>query len=77
MGRADSHLVKESLKLVETKCVFGDIGYCWTQLAIVVHPPDGSAPRRMEGPAFSLLRKNADGRWVIYRDANMLAPQTV
>jgi uncharacterized protein (TIGR02246 family) len=53
--------------------VFGDWAYCWTLLTVVMHPADGSAPTERRGPALSVLRKNPDGRWVIFRDANMVA----
>ena len=54
--------------------VFGDWAYCWNQLSVTMHPPDGSAPRHLTGPALSILHKNSDGKWVIVRDANMIAP---
>jgi uncharacterized protein (TIGR02246 family) len=54
--------------------VFGDWAYCWNQLTVVMRPAGGAPPSRMTGPALSILRKTADGRWVIVRDANMIAP---
>jgi uncharacterized protein (TIGR02246 family) len=54
--------------------VFGDWAYCWNQLTITMHPADGSEPTVRTGPALSVLRRNPDGRWVIFRDANMVAP---
>ena len=54
--------------------VFGDWAYCWVQLMVAMHPLDGGAPVRRAGPAMSVLRKTQSGRWVIFRDANMLAP---
>ena len=54
--------------------VFGEWAYCWNELTIVMHPADGSPSSERRGPALSVLRKNADGRWVIFRDANMVAP---
>jgi uncharacterized protein (TIGR02246 family) len=53
--------------------VFGDWAYSWVQIALTMHPA-GGAPVRREGPALSVLRKGADGRWAIFRDANMVAP---
>jgi ketosteroid isomerase-like protein len=44
------------------------------QLNVTMHPADGSAPTRLTGPALSILNKNSDGKWVIVRDANMIAP---
>jgi uncharacterized protein (TIGR02246 family) len=55
--------------------VFGDWAYVWTQLTITMHPADGSAPTHRSGPGLSVWRKQADGRWVIFRDANMVTTQ--
>jgi uncharacterized protein (TIGR02246 family) len=56
--------------------VFGDWAYDWVQLTLTVHPTGGGAPMRLSGPALSILRRNPDGKWVLFRDANMLAPET-
>jgi uncharacterized protein (TIGR02246 family) len=55
--------------------VFGDWAYVWTQLTIAMHPADGGAPTHRSGPGLSVWRKQADGRWVIFRDANMVTTQ--
>ena len=55
--------------------VSGDWAYVWTQLTIAMHPVDGSAPTHRSGPGLSVWRKKADGRWVIFRDANMVTSQ--
>jgi uncharacterized protein (TIGR02246 family) len=65
--------VEGSVAIQEVR-VFGDWGYCWNQLTVTVTPEDGGAPMRLEGPAMSILRKRADGRWLVVRDANMLTP---
>jgi len=54
--------------------VLGDWAYSWTQLSVIIHPIAGGIPARLEGPVLSVLRKTGPGRWVIFRDANMLAP---
>jgi uncharacterized protein (TIGR02246 family) len=54
--------------------VFGDWAYSWTQLTLTVHPAGGGPPTRRSGPAISVLRRQADDSWVIYRDANMVGP---
>jgi uncharacterized protein (TIGR02246 family) len=53
--------------------VFGDWAYSWVHIVVTMHPSGGAAVKR-EGPAMSVLRRNPDGRWVIFRDANMVAP---
>jgi uncharacterized protein (TIGR02246 family) len=54
--------------------VFGDWAYCWVELTVPMHPPDGGSPVRRAGPGMSVLRKTQTGRWVLFRDANMLPP---
>ena len=53
--------------------VLGDWAYMWTRLKVVTTPPDGSPPMTRAGHTLSVLRKEA-GKWVLARDANMLAP---
>jgi uncharacterized protein (TIGR02246 family) len=52
--------------------VLGDWAFMWTKLKIVVTPPGGASMTRA-GYTLSVLQKH-DGRWVLARDANMLAP---
>jgi uncharacterized protein (TIGR02246 family) len=54
--------------------VCGDWAYCWTQLTVDMQPLGGGPPVRRTGPVLSVFRKTQSGRWVIFRDANMLAP---
>lgn len=54
--------------------VFGDWAYCWNHLTLTVHPVGGGAPTHLTGPVLSVLRKRANGGWVIFRDANMVGP---
>lgn len=54
--------------------VFGDWAYCWNQLTLRVHPVGSEATTELRGPALSVFRKQADGTWVIFRDANMVGP---
>jgi uncharacterized protein (TIGR02246 family) len=52
--------------------VHGDVAYMWTFLEVLVTPPGGD-PARRAGHTLTVLRKER-GRWVIARDANLLAP---
>jgi uncharacterized protein (TIGR02246 family) len=52
----------------------GDMAYCWTRLSVSMIPLDGSAPLVREGHVLSVLRRKAEGGWVIARDANLLPP---
>jgi uncharacterized protein (TIGR02246 family) len=53
--------------------VTGDWAYSWTNLTVMMTPTDGSPPVRRCGHTLSIFRRLADGRWVLSRDANMLA----
>ena len=63
----------EGTVVVEEVRVFGEWAYCWNQIKVTV-TPDAGEPTRLAGPALAILRKKPDGRWVLFRDANMLTP---
>ena len=63
--------LKGSAEVREVK-VFGDWGYSWSQLTVEMTPAGGPAIKRT-GPALSIFKKQ-DGRWRLFRDANLLAP---
>jgi uncharacterized protein (TIGR02246 family) len=52
--------------------VFGDWAYMWTKLSVTVTRPGAESMTRA-GHTLSILRKEK-GKWVLARDANMLAP---
>jgi uncharacterized protein (TIGR02246 family) len=62
--------IEASSDIQEIK-VFGDWAYCWNTLKVTITPADGSTVVRA-GDVLSVLQKHA-GRWLIVRDANMLA----
>jgi uncharacterized protein (TIGR02246 family) len=53
--------------------IVGDWAFMWTKLTVVVTPPGGAQSISREGHTLSILRKQS-GKWVLARDANMLAP---
>ena len=54
--------------------VAGDFAFCWSHLTLKMTPlPDG-VPMSRAGHILSVLRREPDGRWVFFRDANMLTP---
>ncbi len=53
--------------------VLGDWAFMWAKLTVVVTPPDGGKTITRAGHTLSILKKE-NGKWVIARDANMLAP---
>jgi uncharacterized protein (TIGR02246 family) len=54
--------------------VAGDHAYCWNHLDITVTPTAGGPSKHSAGPILTVFRKESDGRWVLFRDANMLTP---
>jgi ketosteroid isomerase-like protein len=55
--------------------VCGAFAWCRTHLTMTITPPNGKSMRR-SGYTLSILRKGADGRWVMFRDANLLAAES-
>lgn len=53
--------------------VCGDWAWMWTRLSVSVTMPGAPAPMQRAGYTLTILKKQG-GRWVIARDANMLAP---
>jgi uncharacterized protein (TIGR02246 family) len=54
--------------------VFGDHAFVRNYIQISLARP-GGLPKRMSGYAMSILRKEADGRWRLARDANLVLPE--
>jgi uncharacterized protein (TIGR02246 family) len=54
--------------------VSGPRAYVRNHIRVELTSP-GQAPKRMSGYAMSVLRKEADGRWRIARDANLVMPE--
>jgi ketosteroid isomerase-like protein len=67
-----SHSVRSSADVQEVE-VSGNLAYCWSILNVEVSPVDGGDKIVRSGSALSILRKQADGAWVMVRDANLLA----
>jgi uncharacterized protein (TIGR02246 family) len=53
--------------------VSGDRAFMWTRLSVVATPADGSPPIERAGHTLTILKKE-NGRWLLARDANLLAP---
>jgi uncharacterized protein (TIGR02246 family) len=51
--------------------IAGDYAFCWNHFSVTLSLPDGSVARRA-GHILSIFRRQPDGRWVLFRDANML-----
>jgi len=53
--------------------ILGDWAFMWSRLTVVATPPGGAQPMTRAGHTLTLFRKQG-GKWVLARDANMLAP---
>jgi uncharacterized protein (TIGR02246 family) len=79
MRKSDFAASQAALRDVEMKTtgevqelnVCGDWAYLWTKLSVTMTPRDG-APVNRTGNTLSILRKQ-NGRWLMFRDANLLA----
>lgn len=59
---------------VQEIVVSEEIAVCWNLLEVRVTPAVGGATVKRAGNTLTVFRRGDDGRWRIWRDANMLAP---
>jgi uncharacterized protein (TIGR02246 family) len=52
--------------------VLSNWAYLRNHLAMTVTPPDGGKPVLRSGYTLTILRKEADGKWRLARDANLM-----
>lgn len=55
--------------------ILGEVALLRSYIEVAVTPP-GAATRRQAGYTLTVLRKEDDGRWRLYRDANLLTPRS-
>jgi uncharacterized protein (TIGR02246 family) len=55
--------------------LFDDWAYLRNYLEVTMTRRSGGAPVWRSGYTLTILRKEPDGRWLLARDANLLAPQ--
>ena len=60
---------------IEEIQVLGEWAFMWARLTVVVTPPGGAQPMKRAGHTLTILKKEND-RWLLARDANLLAPVT-
>jgi uncharacterized protein (TIGR02246 family) len=53
--------------------IAGDWAFMWSKLNVVVTPPGSDRSMTRAGHTLTVLRKQ-NGKWLLARDANMLAP---
>lgn len=63
----------ESTFEIQEILISGDLAYAWTQLHVRIVPRSSGETMVRGGNALSILRREADGKWRLMRDANMLA----
>ena len=63
----------EATSEVQEINVRGEWAYMWTKLAIAITPPGNAKPVARAGHTLSILKKE-QGKWLLARDANLLAP---
>jgi uncharacterized protein (TIGR02246 family) len=73
VGRMKSVAIDARVEVQEIE-VFGPRAYIRNHIQVEL-TSQGQPPRRMSGYAMSILRKGADGRWRIARDANLVMPE--
>jgi uncharacterized protein (TIGR02246 family) len=71
-GLLAQHRIESTGEVQEVELA-GDLAYCWTNLTVRIVPLSGAAATVRTGSALSILRKQANGKWVVVRDANVLA----
>lgn len=64
--RIEGHAEVRELK------VLGDCAWIRNRLELQITPPDGESSQR-SGYTLTVLRKGEDGRWRLYRDANLVS----
>lgn len=74
-AREMKNVVMEAQSDIREIQVMGNWAWMRNRLKVTMTPPGGK-PMRRSGYTLTILRKNADGTWVIARDANLLAPET-
>jgi uncharacterized protein (TIGR02246 family) len=72
-GQLKGTAVDAKANVVEVK-VLGDWAFCRTHLRVTMTPPGGQ-PMRRTGYTLTIFQKKDDGKWVIARDANLLAKE--
>ena len=73
VGRMKSVAIDARVEVQEIE-VFGPRAYIRNHVRVELTSPR-QAPKRVSGYAMSVLRKEADGRWRIARDANLVMPE--
>jgi uncharacterized protein (TIGR02246 family) len=60
---------------IEELRIAGNFAYLVSYLTLAMTPLQGGPVMRRSGYTLTIMRKEPDGRWLLYRDANMLTPE--
>jgi uncharacterized protein (TIGR02246 family) len=66
-----THRIDSRSEIQEIR-VFGDWAYCWNHLDVTLVPLQSGALSRRAGHVLSILHRQDDGAWVLFRDANLM-----
>jgi len=66
-----THRIQARSEIQEIR-VFGDWAYCWNHLDVTMVPLQSGALSRRAGHVLSILHREDDGTWVLFRDANLM-----
>jgi ketosteroid isomerase-like protein len=53
--------------------VSGDLTYSWSHLSVVMTPLETGGRTERVGPVLTVFRKSPAGKWLLARDANLMA----
>lgn len=73
-SEAQNDMQIEGRSTIEELTVLGDWAHLRTHLSITVTVPDRD-PVRRSGYTLTIMRKEADGKWRLARDANLLVKE--
>jgi uncharacterized protein (TIGR02246 family) len=59
---------------VQEITINGDLAVCWNLLEVSFTPVEGGEARKHAGNVLTVFRRGTDGRWRIWRDANLVTP---
>jgi uncharacterized protein (TIGR02246 family) len=51
-----------------------ELATAWSKIEVTITPVSGGLPKRLAGNALSVFQRQADGRWLLVHDANLLKP---
>ena len=60
--------------VIEQAVVYGEWGHAWCEVVLSIAAEEGTPEIRVEGHTLALYRKDAAGKWLLAREATMLAP---